>query len=745
MTTAASPAEPTLDLESPKTDLMTAWEWHQTGRYAEAARAYQALLDRDPEDVDVLHLFGVMHHQCGYSARAAELTGRAIALRPDVAAYHANLGEIQRALGQREQAAASCRAALRLRPDYPEALNNLGLALYELGLKEEAVAQYDAALALRPDFAMAQNNRGNALRALGKTSEAIEALRAAVALDATLALAHANLGQLLADGGQRLEGLAHCREAVRHQPDLAAAHNNLGNILRALERWSEAEAAYAEAVRLAPDLGVAHANLGLTLQQQGKPAAALPHLRRAAELAPEDAEACQQLASAHGLNEDWAAAILCCERRVALKPQDADAHNDLGWAYQSDGRPGEAEASYRRALELAPDHLDARLNLGSLHEELGAMAEAEACYREAEVRHPRSPLPLARRAVLLRGRLPEADRDRLRFDMYGPIAPLVRLNLLFALAHVADARGEHAEAAACLEPANALARDLRKSRGQTYDAGEHSQYVDRLIAAFTPELFERLAGAGDQTTRPVFVFGMPRSGTTLVEQVLASHSQVFGAGELTLARQSLNALPATVERPEDMAACLEALDAAALAKLARGYQVGVDALLHQEIGPDAPTRVVDKMPDNYLYLGLLTLLFPRATFIHVQRDVRDVAMSCWMTHFRSIGWADDLDSLARRVGDYRRLMAHWQAVLPGPVHQVRYEQLVDDFEAEARRLVAACGLDWEPACLGFHQTARPVRTASVTQVRQPLYRRALGRWKAYEPYLGTWFARLQDR
>jgi tetratricopeptide (TPR) repeat protein len=728
-------------------DLPTAYALHQAGRYADAARVYQALLERDPDKPAVLHLFGAMHQQCGHSARAIELIGRAIALRPEVADFHANLAEAQRALGQHEQAVASCRAALDRRPDYPEALNNLGLALHELGRHDEAIGQFEAALALQPDFALAQNNRATALRALGKTDEAMEAYRAALDLDPILGQAHASLGQLLADQGQLVEGLAHCREAVRHQPDLAAGHNNLGNVLRALERWAEAEAAFREAIRLQPDLGVAHANLGLALQQQGKPGAALPHFRRAAELAPEDAAVCQQLAEAHALAEDWAEAIPCCQRRVALQPQDADAHNALGWAYQSDGRHAEAEAAYRRALELQPDHLDAWLNLGSLHEELGALSKAEACYREAETRQPRAPLPLARRAVLTRGRLPEGDRDRLRFALYRPHGPLWRLNLLFALAHVADGRGEHAEAAACLEPANALARELRKSHGQTYDADEHARYVDRLIAAFTPALFARLAGAGDASARPVFVFGLPRSGTTLVEQVLASHSQVFGAGELPLARRAMDAIPAAVDRPQDqdMTACLEALDAAALGKLACGYQEGVDALLAR--GPalaDQPARVVDKMPDNYLYLGLLALLFPRATLIHVRRDVRDVAVSCWLTHFRSIRWADDSEDLARRIRDYQRLTAHWQAVLPRPVVEVSYERLVDDFESEARRLVEACGLAWEPACLRFHETTRPVRTASVTQVRQPLYRKALGRWKAYEPYLGPLFDRLQN-
>jgi tetratricopeptide (TPR) repeat protein len=755
-------------------NLESAYELHQAGRYADAARGYQAILDCDPDNADVLHLFGVMHHQCGYSARGAELTGRAIALRPDVAAYHANHAEIQRALGQYEQAAGSCRTALRLRPDYPEALNNLGLALHDLGRHEEAVAQYDAALAVRPDFAMAQNNRGNALRALGKTSEATEAFRAAIALDEKLARAHANLGQLLGDQGRLAEGLVHCRDAVRHGPDLAEAHNNLGNVLRGLERWDEAADAYAEAIRLQPNMAMAHANLGLVLSRLGKPVAARTHLRRAAELAPEDDTVWQRLAYAHGQAEDWADAVEVCERRALKKPDDADAHSDLGWAYQSDDRPAEAEASYRRALELQPDHLDAWISLGSLKEELGAMAEAEACYREAEVRHPRAPLPLARRAVLSRGRLPDADRDRLRFEMYRPIGPVVRLNLLFALAHVADARGEYAEAAACLDPANAMARELRKSRNQPYNPDEHTRYVDRLIAAFTPEVMRRLHGLGDDSARPVFVFGLPRSGTTLTEQVLASHSHVFGAGELPLAHEAMDDLRSVVGRTsnpsadpvarsgdrattgaattgegdsapevaEDMTACLEALDGAGLRMLAQKYQAGVQKILDRQAPGRQPIRVVDKMPDNYLSLGLIALLFPRATFIHVKRDVRDVAVSCWMTHFRSIRWADDEGDLARRIGDYQRLMAHWQTVLPRPIYEVSYERLVEDFETEARRLVAACGLEWEPACLRFHETARPVRTASVTQVRQPLYRKSVARWKAYEPFLAPLFELL---
>jgi tetratricopeptide (TPR) repeat protein len=736
-------------------DTQTVFELHQAGRFADAARGYQALLDRDPDDADVLHLFGVMHHQCGYSARAAELTGRAVELRPHAAAYRANLAEIQRALGRHEQAAQSCRTALRLRPDYPEALNNLGLALHELGRFAEAAAEFRAALEIRSDFALAQNNLGTSLRELGQPGEALQAYRSAVALDPGLALARSNLGQMLVDQGDAEEGLAHCAEAVKLQPNLGSAHNNLGNAYRALERWGEAEAAYDEALRMAdlvPDrpaeLAQVHANRGLALFQEGKRADAYACFRRAVELAPNDGAMWQYLANAHDADGDHAAVLSCRQRIVELDPTSATGHNRLGWALQEEGRFAEAAACYRRALELHPDFVDALLNQGGWHEALGEMAEAEACYRRARALQPHAPLPLARLALLLRGKLPESDRDAIRVqlgpgggdDQCLPPRSPARGPLLFGLAQVLDAQGEYAGAADCLEQANALARQQRRKEGKRYDPAEHSALVDRIIAGFTPQLFERLAGAGDDTRQPVFVFGMPRSGTTLVEQVLASHSRVHGAGELRLAREVFVSIPDLLGRPDEMLPCLEALDAEHVRQLSRRHREGLDAIL-QAITP-RPDRVVDKMPDNYLYLGLLALLFPRATFIHVRRDLRDVAVSCWMTNFLAIRWADDRENLAGRCRDYRRLMRHWRTVLPVPVHEVVYEKLVDDFETEAPRLLAACGLEWEPACGRFHQTARPVRTASMTQVRQPLYRRALARWKHYAATLSDLFARL---
>jgi tetratricopeptide (TPR) repeat protein len=725
--------------------LSDALKLHLAGRYADAARRYHNLLIHEPEDADALHLFGLMHHECGHSSRAAELIGRAVTLRPETAAYHANLAEVHRKLGGYEQAVECCRRALCIQPEYPEAANNLGLALQALGRKDPAVEMYRAAVRMRPGFALAHNNLGVMLRDMGRDHEALEAFRAAVVIDSTLAIARANLGQALVDAGEAGEGLSHCLEAVRLQPELAAAHNNLGSAYVALGRRSDAIDAYAEALRLSPELGGAkiHANLGLALQREGQFAKSLCYFRRAVERDPGDVQLWRHLANAYAGDEDYASAIACCERVVALEPGQPQSHIDLGGAMLDDNRLEEAGVCFRRALELQPDSLEGLLQQGGLHAVLGELAEAEGCYRRAREAHPDAPAPLTCLANLLRGRLPVDDceavcarlEDRRIGD--GP-----RANLLFGLAHTWDETGQYAQAAACAEQANALALRQRRDQHRDYDAAEHARFVDQLIAGFTAERFSRLAGGGNETRQPVFVFGLPRSGTTLVEQVLAGHPGVHGAGELRLARQTFEAIPAAVGRDDGMLPCIAALNVDAVDQLARRYREALQEILDRIRPGFAPDRVVDKMPDNYLYLGLISILFPCATLIYVRRDPRDVALSCWMTNFRTIRWANDPEHLAQRIREHHRLIEHWRSVLPASVHEVHYERLVDNFEAEARRLVADCGLDWEPACLRFHSTTRPVRTASVTQVRQRLYHTSLARWKHYEGLMVDLFGRV---
>ena len=295
-------------------------------------------------------------------------------------------------------------------------------------------------------------------------------------------------------------------------------------------------------------------------------------------------------------------------------------------------------------------------------------------------------------------------------------------------------RGDYAEAAEHLERANALQLAEWRKRGREYDRKEHDSLVEGTIAVSTPDFFERLGGCGLDSNVPVFIAGLPRSGTTLVEQILAGHSQVFGAGEIHLTRDTLAALggqgPAYVEG-------LRQLDCQTVQRRAARHFERLRAL------NPAALRIVDKTLDNYLHLGLLAVLFPRAKLVHCRRDLRDVAVSCWMTHFRGLRWANDQQQIASRFHAYQRIMGHWRKVLPLPLLEIDYEETVADLEGTARRLVAWCGLEWEPGCLEFYRGRRVVRTASAVQVRQPLYATSVERWRHYEQALGQLFAQLE--
>jgi tetratricopeptide (TPR) repeat protein len=710
---------------------------HQRNALAEAARAYQAILAEDPTQADALHLLGVIAHQRGDSAQAVGLITRAIGVCPSVAAYHANLAEVYRVLGQTDRAIGCCRTALRLNPQFAEAANNLGLILFHQGQTEAARTHFETALRLQPNYPLACNNLANCWRVLGDLPRAIELFRRALTMDPQLAVAHTNLGQLLMERGDREAALFHCREAVRLQPNAAEAHNNLGNALRAAGRLVEARASYAEALSLNPELALTHCNMGQALQEEGKLDEAILWYRQAVELDPISARALVYLAGALEDLEDFAQAAVHYEQAVRLEPDNAEAHNFLGGARHELGHFPSALEHYRTALRLQPDFPAAQCSLGYALEELGQFAEAEQVFREVIGHNPHNARAHVQLACMLRGRLPEADLQVLA----GLLADVNlkdhdRTSVHFTLAYVLDGRGDCALAAEHLQEANATALAQAQRRGRKYEPEEHARFVRAVQAAFTPAFFQHTAGWGLDTQRPVFIVGLPRSGTTLTEQVLASHSQVFGAGELRLARDDFLALAGALPADTEVFEPLYRLDPESVRRQAGRH------LEELQVLDAAADRMVDKMPDNYLYLGLLAVLFPRARFIHCRRDLRDVAASCWLTQFRHIRWANDFDHIATRFEEYERLMAHWRHVLPVRLLEVDYEDTVADLEGTARRLLAFCGLDFEPACLAFHEGQRPIRTASITQVRQPLYRRSVGRWQRYEQALGPLFARL---
>ncbi len=422
------------------------------------------------------------------------------------------------------------------------------------------------------------------------------------------------------------------------KPDFAEAHNNLGVALNDLGKVDEAVACYCRARELKPGYAEAHNNLGNALKERGE------------------------------VDE----AVACYRRALELKPDFAEAHNNLGNALREQGKVDAAVACCRRALELKPDYAEAHGNLGSALEEIGDLQGAEDSFRAALQHNPRFAFAHFKLARLLGARLPEKDlaaQRRLLEEMELTDAQLLLLH--FGAAQALHARGEYAEAAEHLARGNALQLSDWRKRGQEYDPKEHEFLVTRMINACTPDFFERVRGFGLESEIPVFVVGLPRSGTTLIEQILASHPQVFGAGEIKLTAETLAALggqgAASIEG-------LRQLDRQTARRLASWH---LDRL--RALNPTA-LRIVDKLPDNYSSLGLLASLFPRAKFIHCRRDLRDVALSCWMTHFQEVRWANDQQHIASRFHGYQRMMEHWRKVLPVALLEVDYEETVTDLE-----------------------------------------------------------------
>jgi len=424
-------------------------------------------------------------------------------------------------------------------------------------------------------------------------------------------------------------------------------------------------------------------------------------------------------------------AVYRFEQALAAKPDHAGALMGLGDALAASGRQEDAVLLFKRLIAVEPDNAAAHFALGQAQKQLGNFRESRAAFARAVVLQPQNPsfhFVLAESAPFVEGdgrlaALEALTNDEARFS------ERQKAELHFALFKAYDELKRPDEAFAHLAKGNRLTRGL-----VPYNEAEVADFFRELKETYTREAMAARAGAGHPTELPVFVVGMPRSGTTLVEQILASHPDVFGAGELLYVQDLILGGFAGKDYPVDLAP----LGAAGLTAFGGYYAVRLKAL-----APEAK-RIVDKLPANFRHLGLLHLALPQAKIIHVGRDPRDTCFSCYANLFASgLNYAYDLGELGRYHKAADDLMAHWRAVLPeGAMLDVRYETLIADFETEARRLFEFCGLDWNDAVLRFYETKRAIRTKSEFQVRRPLYTSSIGRWRPYERWLGPLFDAL---
>ena len=640
-----------------------------------------------PRDAEAHRNLGAALHDRGRWAESLASLDRARALAPLDVDSQLDAADAMRGLGRARDSIPLYQDALRRDPQRAEAQNNLGNAYLEVGKHSEAERCYRLALSRRPGDAQILGNLANALRQLNRLDEALSIGRQSIAVNPDLSVAHNIVGLTLAALGRREEAVASFREAIARAPDLVDAHNNLGSVLRELGERSEAAAVCRRAIAIDPRNADSHCNLGTVLFE----------LRRIDE------------------------AAACFQAALALRPDFARAHLSLGLVLRQLRRPVEAEASCQAALRVDANYMEALSLLGELRADRGEFEQAEALFWRAIEINPGSSFAYA--SISIHRKMTGADSRWLTgaealLNRTLPLDQSISLN--YALGKYYDDVGRFDDAFGRYRAANELGKRL----GPAYDNAEFARRVDQLIRRVDAPFLHACRAVSSASALPVFIVGMPRSGTSLAEQILASHPAVIGAGELTYWNAAVNALGGdALER---------ALDAQCVRAMGEEYLERVTALAGRAL------RVVDKMPANFLYAGLIHALFPEARIIHMQRDPIDTCLSIYFQNFFNMGrYKNDLRHLAQYYGEYRRIAAHWRALLPAAaLLEVPYEGLIDDQEGWTRRMVAFVGLPWDARCLAFHETERVVITASKWQVRQKISRASIGRWRNYEHHVG---------
>jgi tetratricopeptide (TPR) repeat protein len=518
---------------------------------------------------------------------------------------------------------------------------------------------------------------------LRQGSNALPALARAVELLPRDAETHLNLGIALAAIGKRTDAVSSYRQSLALNPAGIEALNNLGNVLRELGERREALTLYSQAVRLDPTRPDSHCNLATVLFELRRIGDAEEAFRRAVALQPRYTPAQLGLAAVLRVHGRTAEAEACCEAALAAEPRSAGATSLLAELRADRGQFAEAQTLFQQAIALDAGFSTAYCGIAQHRQ----MTREDAAWLKGVEALLAKPLPLGQ-----------------------------QVSLRYALGKYFDDTGQYEAAFDNYRQAN----ELSKRFGTSYDRGKLSQRIDGIIATFDRRFLAQTHAGASESELPVFIIGMPRSGTSLTEQILASHPSVFGAGEVRFWDDAYTGL-----------AHEKAGVAAQLPGVTRDYLARVTPIA------GGRARVIDKMPANFLYLGLIHAAFPRARFLHMQRHPLDNCLSIYFQNFFNMGpYANDFGNLAHYYEEYLRVMAHWRAVLPATaLLEVPYEGLLADQEGWTRRMLDFIGVPWDPRCLDFHETDRVVITASRWQVRQRLNSSSAGRWRNYAKHL----------
>jgi tetratricopeptide (TPR) repeat protein len=650
-------------------------------------------------DISELLQKGLEHHQSGRLPEAESIYLSILKEQPQNPDALHLMGVMAHQVGKNEIAIELFEKAIRANPNEPDFYNNSGEAFRALKKYDQAIACYKQALEINPGFAGAYNNFGNVLKEMGKLQESIERYQQAIVVAPDFPIPYNNLGIVLKDLGRHSEAITRYEQALSLLPDYAEAYSNLGNVYLDLEREEDAIIHYKKALAIMPSYAEAHSNLGNALRSLGQQTEAIKHYEQAITLRPDFAMAEYNMGIAQdelGRPED---AISSYERAIAINADYAEAYNNLGFSLQELGRREEAIENYEKALSIKPDYAAAHLHLSMIVPQEERIAIIEQLLNKPSI----------------------ADVDATLYH--------------FALGNIYNSKELYNSAFTHFKQANDL-----KRKTIHYEAKVYSDYVEDLCQTYTSGYVEKIRQFNSISNVPVFIIGMPRSGTTLVEQILSSHSQVYGAGELSALRRVEKILVEKLGGNSSYPACMSLCDKEIAGNYAEEY------LREIQRHSGSANHITDKNPGNFHRIGLIKTLFPEAQIIHCQRNALDTCTSIFFNHFvEGNEYSFKLEELAQYYLDYEKLMKHWSGLFADDILTVQYEELIKNQEETSRTLIEHINLQWEDACIDFHLNTRAVRTASSVQVRQPLYEKSINRWKHYESQLAPLIDILADK
>lgn len=627
--------------------------------------------------------------------------------------------------GELARAEAVSRDAVEHSPQDVNMTGLLGALLIKMKKYDEAETWLRKTIELAPTFAKPHEDLGQLLLGLNRPDEAVEVLQKATRLDPSLELAHLNLGKALAATGRGKEA----DEAFENSFSLSPERKALAQAAECLRdgRFDEAERICRQVIHDNPGNVSALRLLGKLAARTKRTGEAERFLRKALDMAPDFTGAIVDLAKLLQDDDRYEEAIEFYRKAIEMEPENARLHDQLGYALAPAAQTYEAIEAHQRATELDPKLAGAWLGLGHTLKTVGRQEEAIHAYHRCLELKPDNGVIHWSLANLKTYRFTDEELDDMKARVASEeVTGEPEINFLFALAKAYEDRHDFDQAWHYYQEGN-----TKRRMQETYDPVETEVDISRAMEVFNKDFLSENTGAGNPDPSPVFIVGLPRSGSTLIEQILASHSMVEGTSELPYAfrvAKSLNRNRANgINYPEAVRE-LEPRHFEAL---------GQDYINHCQIHRvEGRQFFIDKNPNNFQNIGLIHLMLPNAKIIDARRHPMDACFSCYRQLFaKGQTFTYDLTDIGEYYLQYQRMMDYWHEVLPGRILTVQYEEMVTDFENQVKRLVEYCGLPWEDACLEYYETERPIRTASSEQVRQPIYTESLHRWRHYEQHL----------